>query len=293
MEEDTGKSLHVGGATGRIHGADHSLVDYNRAGIPLIEIVTKPIEGTGARAPAVARAYVAHLRDLVERARRLRRSDGPGVAALRRQPLAARRARSAPLGTRTETKNVNSFRSVERAVRYEVSRQAAILADGGSDRPGDPALARGHRRDDVGPQQGAGRGLPLLPRARPGPDRARPGVGRASCAASCPSRPPSGVAGCRTRGASPTSRCATSSGPARSSSSSRPSPPGRRRRPPRSGGSRSSPAGPTTRASRLTELRVTPDAGRRGAGAGRLRPGQRQARPPGARRRARGGGRAR
>ena len=49
MEEDTGKSLHVGGATGRIHGADYSLVDYNRAGIPLIEIVTKPITGTGGR----------------------------------------------------------------------------------------------------------------------------------------------------------------------------------------------------------------------------------------------------
>src|ERR671938_412148 len=65
MEEDTGKSLHVGGATGRIHGADYSLVDYNRAGIPLIEIVTKPIEGTGARAPEVARAYVTHLRDLL------------------------------------------------------------------------------------------------------------------------------------------------------------------------------------------------------------------------------------
>ena len=56
MEEDTGKSLHVGGATGRIHGADYSLVDYNRAGIPLIEIVTKPVEGTGDRAPEVARA---------------------------------------------------------------------------------------------------------------------------------------------------------------------------------------------------------------------------------------------
>ena len=47
LEEDTGKSLHVGGATGRIHGADHSLVDYNRAGIPLVEIVTKPVAGTG------------------------------------------------------------------------------------------------------------------------------------------------------------------------------------------------------------------------------------------------------
>src|SRR5688500_12949943 len=65
MEEDTGKSLHVGGATGRIHGADHSLVDYNRAGIPLIEIVTKTIEVPGEKAAAVARAYVSHLRDLI------------------------------------------------------------------------------------------------------------------------------------------------------------------------------------------------------------------------------------
>ena len=65
MEEDTGKSLHVGGATGRIHGADYSLVDYNRAGIPLIEIVTKPLTGTGERAPEVARAYVGALRDLL------------------------------------------------------------------------------------------------------------------------------------------------------------------------------------------------------------------------------------
>ncbi len=65
MEEDTGKSMHVGGATGRIHGADYSLVDYNRAGIPLVEIVTKPITGTGALAPEVARAYVTELRDVL------------------------------------------------------------------------------------------------------------------------------------------------------------------------------------------------------------------------------------
>ena len=65
LEEDTGKSLHVGGATGRIHGADYSLVDYNRAGIPLVEIVTKPVPGTGALAPVVARAYVTELRDLL------------------------------------------------------------------------------------------------------------------------------------------------------------------------------------------------------------------------------------
>src|SRR6187431_1506747 len=65
MEEDTGKSLHVGGATGRIHGADYSLVDYNRAGIPLIEIVTKPIMGTREKAPEIAKAYVAQLRELI------------------------------------------------------------------------------------------------------------------------------------------------------------------------------------------------------------------------------------
>ena len=64
MEEDTGKSLHVGGATGRIHGADFSLVDYNRAGIPLIEIVTKPLTGAGERAPEIAKAYVGALREL-------------------------------------------------------------------------------------------------------------------------------------------------------------------------------------------------------------------------------------
>ena len=65
LEEDTGKSLHVGGATGRIHGATHSLVDYNRAGIPLVEIVTRPIAGAGANAAAVARAYVTELRDVL------------------------------------------------------------------------------------------------------------------------------------------------------------------------------------------------------------------------------------
>src|SRR5918994_350261 len=66
MEEDTGKSTHIGGATGRIHGADYSLVDYNRAGIPLIEIVTKPITGAGERAPEVAKAYVRELREVIK-----------------------------------------------------------------------------------------------------------------------------------------------------------------------------------------------------------------------------------
>ena len=131
MEEDTGKSLHVGGATGRIHGAEHSLLDYNRAGVPLIEIVTKPIEGTGERAPEVARAYVTALRDL------LRALDVSDVrmdqGSLRCDANVSLMAKDATeFGTRTETKNVNSLRSVERAVRYEMTRQAAILADGGT-----------------------------------------------------------------------------------------------------------------------------------------------------------------
>ena len=131
MEEDTGKSLHVGGSTGRIHGATHSLVDYNRAGIPLIEIVTKPITGTGERAPEVARAYVSALRDLLK---------ALGVSDVKMEQgsmrcdvnLSLTPRGSEVFGTRTETKNVNSLRSVERAVRYEVSRHGAILSSGGS-----------------------------------------------------------------------------------------------------------------------------------------------------------------
>ncbi|WP_029069378.1 Asp-tRNA(Asn)/Glu-tRNA(Gln) amidotransferase subunit GatB [Jonesia quinghaiensis] len=131
MEEDAGKNTHVGGSTGRIHGAEYSLVDYNRAGIPLVEIVTRPIEGAGTRAPEVARAYVQTLRDIfraldVSEARMERGNVRADVN------LSLRPTPQSPLGTRTETKNVNSFRSIERAVRYEVQRQAALLNDGKS-----------------------------------------------------------------------------------------------------------------------------------------------------------------
>jgi len=130
LEEDTGKSLHIGGATGRIHGADYSLVDYNRAGIPLVEIVTKPVDGTGELAPLVARAYVTELRDL------LRTLD---VSDVRMEEGSLRcdvntslsPVGSSVWGTRTETKNVNSLRSVERAVRSEMERQALVLDGGG------------------------------------------------------------------------------------------------------------------------------------------------------------------
>jgi aspartyl-tRNA(Asn)/glutamyl-tRNA(Gln) amidotransferase subunit B len=130
LEEDTGKSLHVGGATGRIHGAEYSLVDYNRAGIPLVEIVTRPVTGTGEDAPVVARLYVTELRDLLR---------SLGVSDVRMEEgslrcdvntsLAPRGA--SQWGTRTETKNVNSLRSVEHAVHFEIQRQAAVLDAGG------------------------------------------------------------------------------------------------------------------------------------------------------------------
>ena len=131
MEEDTGKNTHVGGATGRIHGADYSLVDYNRAGVPLIEIVTKTIEVPPSRAPAVARAYANELRELIVA---LGVSDAHMHQGSMRVDanVSLKATGSTDLGTRTETKNVNSMRSVERAIRYEVERQAALLAAGGT-----------------------------------------------------------------------------------------------------------------------------------------------------------------
>ena len=130
MEEDAGKLTHLG-TTGRIQGAEYSLVDYNRGGVPLVEIVTRMIEGAEADAPEVGKAYVAHIRELVK---------ALGVSNARMEEgnvrcdanVSLRPRGSNVLGTRTETKNVNSLRSVERAVRYEIQRQAAILDAGGT-----------------------------------------------------------------------------------------------------------------------------------------------------------------
>ena len=131
MEEDAGKLTHVGGSTGRIQGAEYSLVDYNRAGVPLVEIVTKPIFGAEADAPELAKTYVSTIRDIAL-------SLGISEARMERGNLrcdanvSLRPRGTEALGIRTETKNVNSFRSIERAVRYEIQRQAAILAKGGT-----------------------------------------------------------------------------------------------------------------------------------------------------------------
>ncbi|MDZ8201920.1 Asp-tRNA(Asn)/Glu-tRNA(Gln) amidotransferase subunit GatB [Microbacterium sp. SSW1-59] len=136
MEEDAGKLTHMGGATGRIQGAEYSLVDYNRAGVPLVEIVTKPIFGAEHRAPDIAKAYVATIRDIVRSLgiseARMERGNLRCDANVSLRPRTPEGDEPAPLGTRTETKNVNSMRSVERAVRYEIQRQAAILAAGGT-----------------------------------------------------------------------------------------------------------------------------------------------------------------
>ena len=125
MEEDTGKSLHQGSADGRIGGATHSLLDFNRAGIPLVEIVTRP----DIRDAAVARAYVAELREVL-------RGVGASEARMEQGQLrcdanvSIRRRGETAFGTRTETKNVNSLRSVERAIRHEVERQVPIVSAG-------------------------------------------------------------------------------------------------------------------------------------------------------------------
>jgi aspartyl-tRNA(Asn)/glutamyl-tRNA(Gln) amidotransferase subunit B len=131
MEEDAGKLTHIGGATGRIQGAEYSLVDYNRAGVPLVEIVTKPVYGSAARAPELAAAYVHAIREIVKGMNvsdaRMERGNVRCDANVSLRPYG-----QAKLGTRTETKNVNSLRSVENAVRYEIQRQAHILANGGT-----------------------------------------------------------------------------------------------------------------------------------------------------------------
>ncbi|MCO1339468.1 aspartyl/glutamyl-tRNA amidotransferase subunit B [Kocuria polaris] len=129
MEEDAGKLTHMGGAAGRIQGADFSLVDYNRAGVPLVEIVTKPVVGAGKRAPELAKAYVAAIREIVKNLgvsdARMERGNVRCDANVSLMPKDADK-----FGTRTETKNVNSLRAVDHAVRFEISRQAGVLNAG-------------------------------------------------------------------------------------------------------------------------------------------------------------------
>ena len=122
MEEDAGKLIHD-------EWEDCSLVDYNRSGVPLIEIVTKPIEGAGDRAPEIAGAYVRAIRDIVRALNisHARMEQGNMRADVN---VSLRPSPDAPYGTRSETKNVNSFRGIEKTIQYEIRRQAARLDDG-------------------------------------------------------------------------------------------------------------------------------------------------------------------
>jgi aspartyl-tRNA(Asn)/glutamyl-tRNA(Gln) amidotransferase subunit B len=125
MEEDTGKTVHVGGGGGRIHGADHSLVDYNRAGVPLVEIVSRP----DIRSSEQAKAYVAELRAILVATGA---SDGKMEEGSLRVDanVSVRHGPDAPLGTRCEIKNLNSLRSLARAIEYEATRQIELLEGG-------------------------------------------------------------------------------------------------------------------------------------------------------------------
>ena len=212
LEEDTGKTMHVGGG-GRIHDAEHSLVDYNRAGVPLLEIVSEPDIFSAEQ----ARAYVTELRATLL---------ALGVSDVKMEEgsmrvdanVSVRRAGTSELGTRTETKNMNSIRSVQRAIESEIERQIERLEVGRADRAGDPALERGRRALAFDAVEGRGVRLPLLPRARPRtrrPDRraspararhharaARPRRESVSCATG---RSPTTTRGCcSTSRASPT-----------------------------------------------------------------------------------------
>ena len=194
MEEDTGKSLHVGGATGRIHGADYSLVDYNRAGIPLIEIVTKPIIGAGEQAPEVARAYVGALRDLLR---------GLGVSDVRMEQGSLRC--DANLSLRPKVDDAGAGRRTARHPHRDQERQLAALGRAGGplrdhparrdprrrrvDPAGDPALARGHRgHHRPGGAKSDAEDYRYFPEPDLVPVAPEPGVGRGAARRPCPSR---------------------------------------------------------------------------------------------------------
>ena len=126
LEEDTGKSTHVGGTGGRIHGSDFSLIDFNRAGVPLVEIVSRP----DIRTPEQAKAYVSELRAILVAvgASDAKMEEG----SMRVDANVSVRLPGAEFGTRCEIKNVNSVRSVGRAIEYEAQRQVAMLEAGES-----------------------------------------------------------------------------------------------------------------------------------------------------------------
>ncbi len=166
LEEDAAKLNHIG-ESGRIHGAQHSWVDFNRGGTPLVEIVTEP----DVRSPEQAREWLTLLRATLKR---LGVSDvNMEEGSLRCDANVSIRPRGTEeLGTKTELKNMNSFRYLERGVRAEIERQTRAAARRWECHPGDPPLRPGERHAHGAALQGGGPRLPVLPGA--GPRAARP-----------------------------------------------------------------------------------------------------------------------
>jgi aspartyl-tRNA(Asn)/glutamyl-tRNA(Gln) amidotransferase subunit B len=124
LEEDAGKSTHIGGSSGRLHGSGSSLIDFNRAGVPLVEIVGRP----DIRSVEQARGYVTELRSILVA---IEASDAKmEEGSMRVDANVSVRKPGEPLGTRCEIKNVNSLRSLGRAIEYEARRQIALVEAG-------------------------------------------------------------------------------------------------------------------------------------------------------------------
>ena len=173
LEEDAAKLVHTG-TSGRIHGAETSVVDFNRGGTPLVEIVSEPDVRSAEQAGEWLRLLRTTLRRLGVSDVNMEEGSLRCDANVSIRPVGTRE-----LGTKTELKNMNSFRFIEKGIRAEIARQEAHRARGRRGGAGDAALRSAHRGDHVAALQGGGARLPLLPRARPGPDRDQRGDARA------------------------------------------------------------------------------------------------------------------
>ena len=181
LEEDTGKSTHAGSGDGRIAGSSYSLLDFNRAGVPLMECVSEPELHTAAEA-------IGYLESLRRTLLALGVSDVKMEEGSLRcdANVSIRPAGSSELGTKAEIKNMNSFRSVQRAIESEIERQIEIVVVRRPRGAGDARLGRGQRRHALDAQQRRGARLPLLPGSRPGAARNRARRRRIALASALP-----------------------------------------------------------------------------------------------------------
>ena len=180
LEEDAAKTVHVGGGTGRKVGAERSLIDFNRGGTPLVEIVTQP----DIHSAEQAERFLQLLRQTIV-------SLGISDARMEEGTLrvdanvSVRPARSDELRTRWELKNMNSFRFIGRGIEAAIREQVQLYESGGHRRAAHLRLRAEHGQADAAPLQGGGGGLPVLPRAGPSPAQAGDARSLSGCAANC------------------------------------------------------------------------------------------------------------